>query len=164
MQEPELPAWSREWTAGRREGDHSSLMWFLWLERQVCPRLEVQGGLSTHPSPNSAPSGFEAAVCLQLELLTPGITILPLQDPKLSHQGAEQEDSQAPLQMSFLEFVSHQPRLLGLTRDSVSLCCSSIVLPIQKSTVCQCVPPWLQTCVQHLSPQHFWSSLRILML
>lgn len=103
-------------------------------------------------------------LCLQPELLTPGTTILSLQDPKLSHRGAEQEDSQAPLQTSFLRFVSHQPSLLDITRDSVSLCCSSIVLPIQKSTVCQHIPPWLQMCVQHLSPQHFWTSLHILML
>lgn len=76
MQEPELPAWSTERMAGRHKGDHSSLMWCLWLERQVCPRLGGQEGLSAHPGPKSAPSSFEAAVSLWPELLTPGTAVL----------------------------------------------------------------------------------------
>lgn len=76
MQEPELPAWSRERTAGRHDGNHSSLMWCLWLERLVCPHLGGQGGLPTHPRPDSAPSSFEAAVPPRPELLTPCLLAL----------------------------------------------------------------------------------------
>lgn len=48
--------------AGRHDGDHSSLMWCLRLERRVCPHLGEQGGLPTHPNPDSALSGFEAVL------------------------------------------------------------------------------------------------------
>ena len=78
--------------AGRHEGDHSSLMWCVWLERLVCPRLGGQEGLPTHPSPLSSLSGFGDAVSLQPELLTPTLVELPLhlapqvlQDPKRGH-------------------------------------------------------------------------------
>lgn len=122
--------------AGRHKGDHSSLMWCLWLERQVCPRLGGQEGLSAHPGPKSVPSSFEAAVALWPELLTPAppSSLHPapqvLQDPKRGHGGAEQEDSWVPLQTSFLGFVTHQPNLLSVTHGSISLCWSSIAPPL----------------------------------
>lgn len=117
-------------------------------------------------------------LCLQPELLTPGTTILSLQDPKLSHQGAEQEDSQAPLQMSFLGFVSHQPSLLGITRDSVAAALSYQYRSQQSASTshpgCRCVsntsphsifgPASTSSCSQHPLADDRSSPPRLLLL
>lgn len=133
MQEPELPARSRERTAGRRDGDHSSLMWCLWLERRVCPHLGGQRGVPTHPSPNSAPSGLEA----RPDLPTPGSLALPSSSAscppefcKTPNAAAEAQSRRTHLQTSFLGLVTHQPSLLAVTRDSVSLCWSTTAPPL----------------------------------
>lgn len=166
MQETEPPACSRERMAGRHEGDHISLMWCLWLERLVCPRLGGQEGLLTHCSPVSSLSGFGEAVSLQPELLTPGtaefLYILPQsfarpQMRPLRHRAGR---STGPLAKKLPQFMTHHPTLPGVTRDSISLCCSSISPPLIKAEDNRAASQ-LQTHTQHLSLQHFWTILPV---
>ena len=173
MQETELPAWSK---AGRRDGDRSSLMWCLRLERQVRPHLGGQGGLSTHSCPKSAPSGFKAAMLLQPELLTLSTAMLLCilspkfcKTPNVAIEAPSRSTQGVPLQSSFPGFVTHQPSFLGVPCDSVSLCWRSMAPPLtneEPNGLAACPTPKEQPdpgcrCVLDASPRSIFGPASI---